>query len=167
MKQKKRKKLIIAILIIIAIAAVVAGVFFAMRIGGGGIVGGASSLQFSSTVTYEGTMLGNYSYMVKNVGTSNLKMRIATNDAQGNSNIYIIDGAQRKAWLYSDGQWHDITDAFPTQWATWRAQLKEYTDNLAGWTSGDMTYTASNGATVRVYDIVVNPSLADSQFQAG
>jgi len=163
----KQKKLITAVLITIAIAAVVAGVYFAVRsLGGGrGLIAGASSLQFSVTVTYNGTMLGNYMYMVKNVETTNMTMRIETNDTQGHSSVYIVNGAQRKAWVYSIGQWHDLSDAFNTQWATWSYQLKEYTDHLAGWTSGDRTYTNSKGDTVRVYNIAVNPPLGDSEFQ--
>jgi hypothetical protein len=163
----KQKKLVIAVLITIAIAAVVAGVYLATRSGGGGVIAGASSLQFSVTVTYNGTILENYTYMAKNVGTSNMTMRIETNNTQSHSSIYIVNGAQKKAWLYSNGKWRDLSDAFTTQWTTWSSQLKEYTDNLAGWTGGDLTYTAPNGGTVRVYNIAVNPSLVDSQFQPG
>jgi roadblock/LC7 domain-containing protein len=162
----KQKKLIIAVLITIAIAAVVAGVYLATR-SSGGLIAGASSLQFSVTVTYNGTILGNYTYMAKNVGTSNMMMRIETNNTQGHSIIYIVNEAPRKAWLYSNGKWRDLSDAFTTQWTTWSSQLKEHTDNLAGWTGGDLTYTAPNGGTVRVYNIAVNPSFADSQFQPG
>jgi hypothetical protein len=163
----KQKKVIIAIVIFItiAIAAVVAGVYLAMRSGGGGGIAEASSLQFSVTVTHNETALGNYTYMAKNAGTSNMTIRIETTNTAGLNIIYIVNGAQKKAWVYSNGQWQDLSDAFTTQWATWSSQLEEYRDNLAGWTSGDWTYTAPNGDTVRVYNIAVNPSLADSLFQ--
>jgi hypothetical protein len=162
-----QKKLIIAVVIFItiAIAAVVAGVYLATRSGDGGGIAGASSLQFSVTVTYNGTTQGNYTYMAKNAGTSNMTIRIETTNTAGLNIIYIVNGAQNKAWVYSNGQWQDLSDAFTTQWTTWSWQLKEYRDNLAGWTSGDWTYTAPNGGTVRVYNIAVNPSLADSLFQ--
>lgn len=165
----EKKKLIIAVVIFIAIAiaSVVAGVYLATRIGGGGgsVIAGASSLQFSVMVTHNETSRGNYTYMAKNAGASNMTMRIETTNTAGNSIIYIVNGVQQKAWVYSNGQWQDLSDAFTTQWATWSSKLKEYTDNLAGWTSGDWTYTAPNEDTVKVYNIAVNPSLADSLFQ--
>jgi hypothetical protein len=161
----KQKKLIIVVLtaIAITIAAVVAGVYSTKH--SEGIIAGARSLQFSVTITDNETTLGDYTYMAKNVGTSNMTIRIETTNTQNQSVIYIVDGAQKKAWYYSNGQWRDLSDAFNTQWTMWSLRLMEYTDNLEGWTSGDWTYINTNEEMVRVYNIVVNPSLADSLFQ--
>ena len=46
----------------------------------------------------------------------------------------------------------------------WNSLYQGYVTNLSTWTGGDWTYTAE-GATVRIYDISVNPSIPDSVFQ--
>jgi outer membrane lipoprotein-sorting protein len=160
--ERKKLMLIVAIVIVIAVAAVAASVYLVgpYGAGGGSSIAGASSLRFSVMVTHNETSLGNYTFMVKNAGT----MRIETKTAN-TSIIYIVDGYQQKAWLCSNGTWQDLSDAFTTQWTTWSSQLKGYTDNLAGWKSGNWTYTTPNEDTVKIYDIAINPSLADSLFQ--
>jgi len=128
-------------------------------------VEGASSLQFK--VSYNSVDSGNveYTYMIKNAGTSNLMMRIEMESADEDF-IYIINGAQEKAWIYSDGEWMDFSEAFPTYWETWNSAWQGYRTNLLDWTGiGDWTYTTPNGDSVRIYDVTINPSLSDSLFQ--
>jgi hypothetical protein len=170
---KVSRKTLIAVIVIVAIAAVAVGVYLATQSGGGGGGGGgtttgiagASSLQFSVSATHAGVSQGTYTYMAKNLGTSNLMIRIEATTSTGDNFIYIVNGAQQKAWMCSNGEWLDLSDAFTTQWNTWDSQWEGYQNNLAGWTGGDHTYTAPNGDTVRIYNITVNPSLADSLFQ--
>ena len=163
-KKKKNTKLIVAaILVTIVVAAVVAGVYFVMS--RGGAVATASALKFNVKISYNETTLGDYVYRAKNVGTSNMTIRIETNSSDGKKIVYIVNGAQRKAWVYSSDEWRDYSDAFTTQWATRSSEMKEYTGKLAGWTSGDLTYTNTKGETVRIFNIAVNPSLDDSLFE--
>ena len=128
-------------------------------------VSGASSLQFKVSVNPADSESMDYTYSLKNAGTSSLMMRIEM-QASGESFIYIINGAQEKVWIYSGDQWMDFSDAYPTYWDTWNSALHGYQSSLLDWTGvGDWTYTTPNGDSVRIYDITINPSLADSLFQ--
>ena len=167
---KGSRKTLIAVIVIaiIAIAAVAAGVYLATQSGGGGGgttgVTGASSLQFSVDVT-GGSSQGTYKYMAKNIGTSSMMIRVEITSADGDV-IYIVNGAQQKAWGYSGGEWIDLSDTFSDQWDAWNSTWAGYKGSLVDWTgTGDWTYTDPDGNSVRVYDIAVNPSLADSLFE--
>ena len=128
-------------------------------------VAGASSFQYTVTVDPADGETVEYTYMIKNVETSNLMMRIDM-ESSGEEIIYIINGAQQTAWIYSNDQWVDLSDAFPSYWDTWNSAWEGYRTNLLDWTGvGDWTYTTPNGDSVRIYDIDINPSLADSLFQ--
>jgi hypothetical protein len=190
--KSSRKTLIAAIVIAIVVVAAVVGAYLLMRGSNApsnnnatpspgttatpssgtpspsqtNAVGTASSLQFSISVTHAGAAQGTYTYMAKNAGTSNLMIRVEMTDTEGNAFIYIVNGAQQKAWMYSGGQWTDLSASFSSQWSNWDSAWVGYRDNLAGWAGvGDWTYTAPNGDSVRYYNISVNPSLADSLFQ--
>jgi len=128
-------------------------------------VAGASSLKYSVTVTEAGVLQGSYTYQGKNAGTSNFMMRIDFTEPSGAQTIYIVNGAEQKAWAYTDGNWTDLSAAYTTQYNTWNQVWQGYVTSLSGWNGvGDWTYTDGN-ASVRIYDISVNPVLADSLFQ--
>ena len=128
-------------------------------------VSGASSLQFKVTMDPADGDSVDYTYSVKNAGTSSLMMRIEM-QAAGESFIYIINGAQEKVWMYSGDQWMDFSEMYPTYWDTWNSAWQGYHDSLLDWTGvGDWTYTTPNGDTVRIHNITINPSLADSLFE--
>ena len=128
-------------------------------------VSGASSLQFKVTMDPADGDSIDYTYSVKNAGTSSLMMRIEM-QASGESFIYIINGAQAKVWMYSGDQWMDFSEMYPTYWETWNSAWQGYHDSLLDWTGvGDWTYTTPNGDTVRIHNITINPSLADSLFE--
>jgi len=132
--------------------------------GNGGNVAGASSLQYSVTVTEGGETQG-YIYRAKNMGTSQpLMLRIDYTDSSGELSIYIVNGVQQKAWTYSDQEWIDVSETYTAQYSAWSQIHLGYVGSLSGWTSGDWTYTAE-GTTVRIYDVSVNPSLPDALFQ--
>jgi hypothetical protein len=135
---------------------------------------GAKSVQFSLSLTKGGTNNGSYTYYSKNVDeisnsynwgrSANFMMRIEYTDTAGVKTITVIDASQQKAWAYSNGQWQDISAGFASQFSALNAQWLGYWNSLKGWTgTGDWTY-AANGATVRIYDITVNPSLSGSLF---
>lgn len=93
-------------------------------------------------------------------------IRIEFTDPSGESFVYILNGALQKAWMGTAEQWTDISNAYTSQWNSWNSAFTGYKTSLTGWSGvGDWTYTDSNGNTVRIYNITVNPSLADSLFQ--
>jgi hypothetical protein len=125
-------------------------------------VSDASSLRYSVSAT-EGGKTEGYTYQVKKTDSA-LMLRIDYTDENGEASTYIVNGVQRKAWIKTDGQWEDISTQYDIWYNTWNNLHDAYLNNLAGWTSGEWTYTES-GVTVRLYDITVNPSLPDSLFQ--
>jgi hypothetical protein len=129
----------------------------------GGNIADASGLKYSVSVT-EGGKTEGYTYQSKNVGSSNVMLRIDYTDENGEQTSYILNGAQIKAWAYSDGEWEDISIAYQSQFSAWNGLYEAYVNNLLNWSGGDWTYTVE-GVTVRIYDITVNPSLPDSVFE--
>jgi uncharacterized protein (UPF0333 family) len=173
MNQKGISALVIAVIVVIVVAAVGVGVYLAMsntgENGGNGggetpDVEGATSLQFSVAITAEGESIGTYTYMAKNIGTSDMMIRVEMSN--GYELVDIVNGAEQKAWEYMAGEWTDLSDTFSDQWDAWDSTWQGYKNSLADWTgTGDWTYTDTDGSSIRVYDIAVNPSLADSLFQ--
>jgi hypothetical protein len=188
MNKKGISKLVIVVIIVVAVLVVGVVAYLGMSGGGGDNgtgdnggnggggngggnggtttdVAGASSLQFSVSFTEAGVGTDVSTYRVKNAGTSSVMMRIDTALATGEDFIYIINGAQQKVWIYGDGEWMDLSVNYDTYWAQWSTTWEGYRDSLSDWTGlGDWSYT-EGGATIRIYDIDVNPSLADSLFE--
>lgn len=168
-----QKTLAIAVIVIVVVAVVVAGVYLVMSGGGGGGgptptptatpsgVAGASSLQYSVEIT-GGESAGTYTFKAKNIGESSMKIRIDISSG-GVELSYVVNGAQQKSWMYMNGAWTEST--FATDWDDWSSTITNYKGRLANWSgTGDYTYT-DGAATVRIYDISVNPTLADSLFE--
>jgi hypothetical protein len=135
---------------------------------------GAKTLQYSVSLTEGGTNQGSYTYYTKNSDeisnsykwgrTANFQMRIEYTDSSGAKTITVVDAPQQKAWVYSSGQWQDISAGFSSQFNTLNTQFLGFFNQLKGWSgSGDLSYSA-NGATVRIYNILVNPSLSGNLF---
>ena len=128
-------------------------------------VAGATSLQYSVSLTEAGVLQGTYTYYGKNAGTSSFMMRIDSTDSSNAQSTIILNGADQKAWTYSDAQWTDISAAYTTYYNIWNPLWQGYVTSLSAWNGvGDYSYTQGN-ATVRIYNISVNPVLADSLFQ--
>jgi hypothetical protein len=127
---------------------------------------GATSIQFSVSYTTGGQTSYAYTYSAKNIGTPNMMMRIE-GTFSSESMIYIINGAQQKLWINSGGEWIDMSTEFSTQWDSWNQTWQGYETSLAEWAgTGEYTYTyPGSGDTLRIYNIAVNPELADSMFQ--
>jgi len=168
------KTLAIAIVVIIVVAAVAAGVYFATQNTGGGgsatptptaspSVSSASSLQFSVDIE-SGDAAGTYTYKAKNIGESTMKIRIDMS-ISGMDFVYIVNGEEQKSWTYMSGTWTENTD-FTADWDSWGVALTGYKEDLANWTgSGDYTYSDSEGNSIKIYAITVNPTLEDSLFE--
>ena len=125
-------------------------------------VAGASSLQYSVSLSADtlSALRGTYTYYGKNVGTSSFMLRIEFTDLSNAQSIIILNGTQQKSWEYSGGKWSEIS-AYGTYYNVWQG----YVANLASWNGvGDYSFTVGH-ATVRIYDISINPVLADSLFQ--
>lgn len=166
----------VAIVVIAIILIAVIGVAAYWFLGGGGAgepeptptpgIEDATSLQYSVEIT-GGEAEGTYNYMAKNIGTDDMMIRVEIPIEGMDDLVYIVNGAQQKAWANEGTGWQDISDTFSDQWAAWKSTWDGYTGNLADWTSGEKTYTdPADGSMVRIFDIVVNPSLADSLFEA-
>ena len=121
-------------------------------------------LKYSVSVTENGVNQGSYTFWGKNADTNSFMMRIEFSSPDGDG-IYIFNAAKREAWIYSDGEWEDVSIVFDMQFDAWNNPWRGYVNSPAGWAgTGDHSYSA-DGVTVRIYDISVNPSLDDSLFE--
>ena len=119
----------------------------------------AKSYQFSVDM---GHGVVPYTCYVKNGDSSNMVIRIEMPTAKV---TYIINGLLQKSWMLRDGEWFDTSSGFTTAWNSWNSSISTYKNALASWSgTGDYTYTSSEG-TVRIYDIIANPSFLDSFFE--
>ncbi|MGA3058800.1 MAG: hypothetical protein ABSD92_00365 [Candidatus Bathyarchaeia archaeon] len=136
-----------------------------------GGVGTATSYEFNETGTASnGTVLDTLYYATKNLGTSNVDLIEVVNTPSAGTIEYIINGAQQKAWSYSDGQWTDISVSYASIAPTVQSSAGIYVNMLEGWGgSGSFKYTIPSGQTdagdtATFTNIQINPSLPDSLF---
>ena len=162
-----QKTLTLIIVAVLAIAVVAVAAYFLMGTGDEPepvdtiTVENATSLQFSVDLTFEEESLGTYIYSAKNIETTELMIRLEITDSDL---IYIVNGADQTAWESLAGNWTDLSENFATESDMWKTSMNAYTDNLTTWTEGDYTYTDTDGSDVRIYDISIEPTLADSLF---
>jgi hypothetical protein len=135
-------------------------------------IGTASSYTFNETGTASnGTVLDTLYYATKNIGTSNVELIEVISTPSGGTIEYIVNGVQQKAWVYSDGQWTDISSAYTSQLSTVQSTAGIYVNMLEHYGgSGSFTYTIpsgqpNSGDTATFSNIQINPSLPDSMFQ--
>jgi hypothetical protein len=129
-----------------------------------GSVANAHSLQYSASYTSQG-VTNDFTFYAKNIGTSKMMMKIQGTYA-GQQMTMIVNGVQHKVWMNAMGQWIDYSDYFDTEWSALSQSLNSTRSGLGNWNGqGDYTYTdPSGGYSVHVYNIHVNPDLADSIF---
>jgi hypothetical protein len=169
----KKSIMTAVVIIIVAIAAVGVGVYLATQGGGGGgggtkntyTVANATSLQIEANVTSQGVTV-TQKWAAKNLNTSQLMLRLDLLGGASGNYSYILIASNKTAWSAVNGVWTDVSGTFNDLWSIWGTHWTNLVNALANWSgAGDYTYTASGGESVRVYDISVNPSLADSLFQ--
>jgi outer membrane lipoprotein-sorting protein len=157
--------LIIAVVVVVVVAVAGVGVYVATRGGGGGgenqpsggDVGSATSLSYDITETSTGSA---FTFKAKDIGSSNMKMRIEGTFAGMEDIIYIINGATQTMWMSYGGTWTDMSSYYSTYFDTYSTMLSGYQTDLGSWTgSGNITV-----GTVTISNIQVNPTLADSLF---
>jgi hypothetical protein len=154
-------------------------VYWAMTSGGGGggggapDVAGATSLGFKVNATIGGVH-EEYAFTAKNLGTSEVMLRVDEIDAQGNAFVYVFNQTAQTVWASASGQWNNVSSEFASYWDGANSAIIGYTafegyktqlaTNWSG--SGDYDYT-SGGDTFHIFDIILNPTVADSLFQHG
>ncbi len=162
MNQKGIAPLIIVVVVVV-VAAAGAGAFLVLRGGGGagGDIASATSMSCKVDTTYQGTTM-TFDLKAKNLKDSaNFMMRME-GTVMGQSFIYILNAAENKGWMSVAGTWSELPIS---DLSSYQTQFGAYQSQLSGWTGGDYTYTdPTTGTTVKIYDIVLNPSLDDSLF---
>jgi len=128
---------------------------------GGGGLGSANALEFQVTYYDAGEELQwGQIWSVKDIGTSNMKMRINI----GGDIVYIVNGAQKQAWMISgESQWQWREISFEENWAEWGSTLQGYRDKLGSNQIG-IRYNVPGGGTMDISGISVNRLIPDSNF---
>jgi len=141
------------------------GVAYVLSRGSGENIGSASSIDCKMDVTTAGGTV-HYRFMAKDIGSSNMKLRVEVTTAEQEAKL-ILDNGNQEAWLWTSvSGWQDSSAQFGSYWSMYWGQLNDSLDVLFDWTGGDYNYTdPTSGASIRFYDIQVNPTLPDSLFQ--
>ncbi|MEM2874832.1 MAG: hypothetical protein QW567_02245 [Candidatus Hadarchaeales archaeon] len=163
--------IVVAVVVVAGVAVAAAIVLSGGGIGGGGAGGGgginiaqATSLQFDVEARdASGNMVTSGTCYMKNIGQSNAKIRMDMT-AQGTQVKIIIDAASQKFWLWSgETGWMDMSGYMNPD--VYESMAQGYRSSLSNWGgTGEYTYTSSEGHSVRIYNIHVNPALSDSLF---
>jgi hypothetical protein len=174
MKSKTMYILVAALVIVIVVAGV--GIYMFMGTGGGGGGGGgggentytvanATSLQFEANVTSQGATI-TYDWAGTNLNSANVTLRIDLLGGEAGNYSYILNGGSQTAWTAVNGEWTDISSEFNAQWKAWGDLWTGHVDALKNWSgTGDCSYTATDGSSITIYNIAINPTLPDSLFQ--
>jgi hypothetical protein len=167
---------VVAIVVIIIIVAGIA--VYVLYMGGGeetptptptpNPVADATSMRFDVNATVDGDLQINR-ITAKNLGTSDILLRVDQTDKDGNEFTYLMNQTAQSAWANAMGTgFVDDSANFATYWDNdliGNAGLQSYMMALADWSgTGDYEYE-SDGNSFVIYNIIVNPSLDDSAFQ--
>jgi len=166
----------LVIVAIIVIAVVVGGIaaYYVLTSGDGGEptptpaptpdVEGATSMRFDVNATVDGALEIDR-FTAKNLGTSDVLLRVDQTDAQGNEFVYLMNQTGQTAWADFGTGFTDQSADFATYWDSdliGNVALDSYMTALAdGWT-GTGNY---EGDSFIISNIVVDPTLDDSVFQ--
>jgi hypothetical protein len=173
MNKKGISALVVVAIVVIAVVVIGVAAYYVLSSGGGeetptptpsSPVEGATSMRFDVNATAEsGPEIDRFT--VKNLGTSDLLIRVDQTDAQGNSFVYLMNETAQSAWANAmDTGFVDDSANFATYWDNnliGNAAVDKYMAALAGW-SGTGDYTGDNYV---IYNIVVNPDIPDSAFE--
>jgi len=171
MMNKKMMYALVSVVVIIVVVVAVAGGYVLMN-GGGATnnVASATSLQYKAEVTYQGATTTQFNWAAKNVGATDMQLRIDISGGASGNYTYILNHGNQTAWFAVNGTWTNVSSDFTNQWNTWVGTGKRWTNDLdalaKNWSgTGEYTYTDSAaGTTIRIYNVVINPTLADSLF---
>ena len=164
-KKRRISPIIIAIVAIVAIAAVGIGYIVTRGAVPSGDIETATSLSFKVDTTIMGAEY-TMTFKGKDIQSSNSKFRIDGTIAGEEFKLIIYTG-EEKAWMWMSATgWQDISETMQQYLEQYETQFEAYMEELSDWTGEDYTYTdPATGATVRLYDVVINPDLPDTLFQ--
>jgi len=162
--------LIIAVVVIVVVAGVGVGAYVVVTRGGGegggggggggGLdIGSATSLSFNVTASSYG--LTNVTFQAKNIGSSNLMLRIE-GTINGSTSGFIVNGVQQKVWSESDGTWTEVPGGYSYLSGVWDPIFQGFRTSLLSvtvdhWESPDGTVTISNISTAELSDSLFQP----------
>jgi hypothetical protein len=130
----------------------------------------ATSLDFTVEYVIEGQGTIVERHRARNIGTSNLDIRI-DQDIQGiGTTTIILSGSSQEAWTCTGGQCMSYTQSgmnFNDFWDAWAEGFTNYQTTIAEYWTGlqDWTYTIPGVGSVTYTNVDVNPNLPDSIFQ--
>ena len=164
-KKRRISPIIIAIIVIVAIAAVGIGYILTRGAAPSEDIETATSLSFKVDTTVMGTEY-TMTFKGKDIQSTNTKFRIDATIAGEEFKLIIYTG-EENAWMWMSATgWQDISETMQPYLEQYQTQFDAYKEELSDWTGGDYTYTdPTTGATVRIYDVVLNPDLPDTLFQ--
>jgi hypothetical protein len=124
----------------------------------------ASSLQFSVTpMEYKDSTRDTFTFYAKNIGTSDMMIRF---EIASSGEYSVMNSAQNRSWWVSDGTWTNTSSQFSGVFQSSREDIVFYQSKLSTWAgTGDCVFSSSNGQSVRIFDIAINPELPDSMFE--
>ena len=164
-KKRRISPIIIAIIVIVAIAAVGIGYILTRGAEPSADIETATSLSFKVDTTVMGTEY-TMTFKGKDIQSTNTKFRIDGTIADEEFKLIIYTG-EENAWMWMSATgWQDVSATMQPYLEQYQTQFDAYKEELSGWTGGDYTYTdPTTGATVRIYDVTINPDLPDTLFQ--
>ena len=172
MNKKGISALVIVAIVVIAVVVIGVAAYYVLSSGGGeetptptpsSPVEGATSMRFDVNATVEGAKEIDR-FTVKNLGTSDILLRVDQTDAQGNNFVYIMNETGQTVWADFGAGFDEYSSDWTTYWDNTligNVGLNTYMTALANW-SGTGDYT---GDSYVIYDIVVNPDIPDSAFE--
>ncbi len=126
----------------------------------------ATSIRYKVSIQPAGQANMEYEYIVKDARTDNMKMRISV-ETEDEVAIYIINGEDQTAWVYTVEEWFDLSNTFSTYWDMYKESWEGYQSSLQDWSgTEEYRYDSPTGDAVIIHDIEINPTLEDSLFQA-
>ena len=185
MNKKAVSMVLVAVIVIVVVVVVGAVAYWALTNNGGGepaatptptpaaSVEDATSLGFKVNATIDDNN-ELYAFTAKNLGSSDILLRVDEIDADGNVFIYVYNETAQSLWIQYAGEWTDSSATFADYWNGDLSGIIGYTafntykTQLAANWSGSGAYDYdSGGNTYHIYDIDVNPSIEDSLFVHG
>ena len=128
----------------------------------------ATSMRFDVNATVSGALEVDR-FTVKNLGTSDVLLRVDQTDAQGNEFTYLMNQTGQTVWADFGTGFMEYSENFEDQY--WNNELigyvavDTYMTALEDWSgTGDYEFTHAGDSFI-IYNIVVDPTVEDSVFQ--
>ncbi|HII85510.1 TPA: hypothetical protein HA273_02820 [Candidatus Bathyarchaeota archaeon] len=166
---KNTMYILVAVVAVVIVVAGVAWYVFYYNPGGNGgdtiyTVGNATRLKYDVALTDPDGVTGTYMFAGSNLDTADVMLRVDI-EGDGATYSYIMFAGNQTSWANLDGTW--VESDFATDWTAWGNQWSAYVTELDNnWSgSGSYNYTDSEGNSVVISDIQVQPDIDDSIFQ--